>query len=147
MDKKLCDDKEECPICLEELNSNDSKVLVCKHSFHKLCIDTWLERKNICPLCRFHLTNTYKCRDIKKTFLTYLTYKITLNDDHVLFKNWFSTHKYYYKKIKSISYNDIFFSINYYENDSFIIKSFKFKNKYICENFFKSITNKFELIV
>ena len=48
------------------------------------------------------------------------------------------------------NYSD-FVSINLtvddYENDSFIVKSFKFKNKYICENFFKSITNKFALIV
>jgi len=148
MDTHLCHNEEEdCPICLDSLSVNDTKRLPCNHKFHALCVDTWLQRKNICPLCRFPLTNSYKCRDIRKTFLTYLTYKITINDDHVLFKNWYYKRKYVYKQIKSISYNNIYFSINYYENDSFIVKSFKFKNKYICENFFKSITNKFELIV
>ena len=141
MDEKLCDNKEECPICLEDLNSNDSKVLVCKHSFHKLCIDTWLERKNICPLCRFPLDVTYKCWNERKRFIKY---KIIINDDHVIFKHWFSKRTYYYKKIKSISSNLNYFSVQYLNlNNNLVINKYVFKNEYICENFFKTIKSKF----
>jgi hypothetical protein len=144
MDEKLCDNENECPICLDNLNINETKILPCKHKFHKLCVNTWLQRKNICPLCRFPLSTNYKCIDRKNTFLKY---KITINEDHILFKNWFYTRKYVYKQIKSISYSDIYFSINYYETNNIITNKYIFKNKYTCENFFKSITNKFYLLV
>lgn len=140
MDEKLCDNKEECPICLEELNSNNSKVLVCKHSFHKLCIDTWLERKNICPLCRFPLDTTYKCWNERHRFIKY---KIKINEDHVIFKHCFYKRTYNYKKIKSISYNLNYFSVQYLEDNKIIVKKYVFKNEYICEKFFKTIKSKF----
>jgi hypothetical protein len=145
MDEKLCDNENECPICLDNLNIYEHKILPCKHKFHKLCVNTWLQRNNICPLCRLPVSNKYKCRDGRNTFVKY---KITINDDHILFKNWFYKDKYVYKQIKSISYNDIYFSINYYKNDTDnITNKYIFKNKYICENFFKSIQNKFYLLV
>ena len=146
MDAKISknNEEEECPICLDNLDINETKILPCNHIFHTLCIDTWLKRKNMCPLCRFPLTKNYKCRDRKNTFFVY---KITLNDNHVLFKNWFYKRKYIYKQIKSISYNNIYLSINYYENNNIITNKYIFKNKFICEDFFKSMTNKFFLIV
>lgn len=147
MDEHLCNNEnegEECPICLDNLNSKNTKTLPCNHKFHKLCLDTWLKRKNICPLCRFPLAYIYKCKYLKNSFFNY---DITINDDHILFKNIIYSNKYIYKKIRSISYKGNIFNINYYKNNKFILKSFKFKNKLICENFFKIISNKFELNV
>ena len=44
-------ENQKCPICLEELES-EIKETSCEHTFHKYCLDKWLETKNSCPLCR-----------------------------------------------------------------------------------------------
>lgn len=41
-----------CSICHDTLTSVDKKTLPCQHEFHASCIQTWLVRKNTCPLCR-----------------------------------------------------------------------------------------------
>ena len=41
----------ECVICLSNLNSG-CKLLSCGHSFHKECINRWLNLKTSCPVCR-----------------------------------------------------------------------------------------------
>ena len=43
-----------CSVCLEDFGDNDqTRVLLCKHYFHKDCIDRWLTQENVrCPLCR-----------------------------------------------------------------------------------------------
>merc|ERR1712098_158267 len=42
-----------CSVCLCGYNSLSEKCTTpCGHSFHKLCIDSWLERKENCPICR-----------------------------------------------------------------------------------------------
>ena len=51
-----------CPICRIELNCDSihnqnsaqkSCILtgVCNHSFHKDCIETWIKKKPMCPVC------------------------------------------------------------------------------------------------
>lgn len=51
--------EEDCPVCLECF-ANTSELcarLPCKHSFHKLCIDKWLQRGSFsCPCCRMDAT-------------------------------------------------------------------------------------------
>jgi hypothetical protein len=44
---------EECSICLE---SETNVTLLCNHTFHKKCIDEWLNKKNNCPICRHNIT-------------------------------------------------------------------------------------------
>ena len=39
-----------CSICLNK-NTNPFQ-LNCKHSFHKECIEKWLNINNSCPICR-----------------------------------------------------------------------------------------------
>ncbi len=39
-----------CSICWSSMN--DIYNTKCKHSFHKICIDKWLENNNTCPICR-----------------------------------------------------------------------------------------------
>ena len=53
----------ECSICLELINKKDRQTMVCGHKFHKNCIKTWINIKNICPLCRYEYEPFYKCFD------------------------------------------------------------------------------------
>jgi len=42
-----------CSICLRLIDKTDHiSALSCKHLFHLLCIVTWLNYKNNCPICR-----------------------------------------------------------------------------------------------
>ena len=41
-----------CSICLETVSKTNVEWLPCCHSFHKTCIDKWLEKKHSCPTCR-----------------------------------------------------------------------------------------------
>lgn len=46
-----------CSICLDDFANNKKKLisqLNCsgKHIFHKQCLEAWVEKNDICPLCR-----------------------------------------------------------------------------------------------
>ena len=41
-----------CAICRETLETSETRVLPCNHSYHKECIDSWLTRVPSCPYCR-----------------------------------------------------------------------------------------------
>ena len=46
----------ECVICLKKIKNNDNmRILSCRHTYHKECIDIWLMRKNCCPICNINL--------------------------------------------------------------------------------------------
>jgi Ring finger domain len=47
-------DSNTCSICQEEYKDDEEiRLLLCKHYFHKRCIDQWLSAENVrCPLCR-----------------------------------------------------------------------------------------------
>ena len=49
------DDQEDvCGICQDEMKCEDDvRALGCKHSFHCECIFKWLNKKMVCPLCRY----------------------------------------------------------------------------------------------
>ena len=53
------DDKNTCPICLEDLTS-DTLSLVCSHTFHKQCVEQWTETESTCPVCRAQLDDRKK---------------------------------------------------------------------------------------
>jgi hypothetical protein len=41
-----------CAVCLEDFEENDEmRQLPCRHLFHRPCIDKWLQRNKVCPLC------------------------------------------------------------------------------------------------
>ena len=47
------DEEEECSICLTSYQQKDMlRTLPCGHSFHKDCIDRWLEQSTSCPFCK-----------------------------------------------------------------------------------------------
>ena len=59
LNKNNNDNKEECMICLS--NINNKKILVLENCCHKFCfecIDKWIDVNPICPLCRSEQLNT-----------------------------------------------------------------------------------------
>lgn len=45
--------KVQCVFCLSKIKHGEEKILRCGHSFHKSCMDSWIElKKSTCPLCR-----------------------------------------------------------------------------------------------
>jgi hypothetical protein len=56
-DPKTDGEAESCAICMEEFTAelgNDVAELNCdsKHIFHTKCIQEWVTKNDICPLCR-----------------------------------------------------------------------------------------------
>lgn len=51
--KSLLESREmSCAVCLSDFEWGDKlRKLPCGHSFHKVCIDKWLKRNKVCPLC------------------------------------------------------------------------------------------------
>ena len=42
-----------CTICMDDFNTGDSmEVLPCDHMFHSACIEQWLTKNCVCPVCR-----------------------------------------------------------------------------------------------
>eukprot|EP00747_Dinoflagellata_sp_TGD_P211397 gnl/TRDRNA2_/TRDRNA2_84628_c0_seq4.p1 gnl/TRDRNA2_/TRDRNA2_84628_c0~~gnl/TRDRNA2_/TRDRNA2_84628_c0_seq4.p1 ORF type:complete len:297 (+),score=39.77 gnl/TRDRNA2_/TRDRNA2_84628_c0_seq4:183-1073(+) len=49
---KDCDAQCSCAICLSNFrDGNTLRRLPCGHHFHKRCVDSWLQRNKVCPLC------------------------------------------------------------------------------------------------
>ncbi|OAY86098.1 E3 ubiquitin-protein ligase ATL23-like [Ananas comosus] len=44
----------DCAVCLESFRMGDTCRLLpaCRHSFHARCVDSWLAKRPICPVCR-----------------------------------------------------------------------------------------------
>jgi hypothetical protein len=99
MPKKICPASstiDECSICFDEITRNQSKTLTCKHTYHKKCINLWLEKNIKCPLCRAPVQNSNRQNKIHKfiswmlalfffiynTVLTFI-YDAYLRDDHI----------------------------------------------------------------
>lgn len=73
----------ECPLCLDDFScSDDPQILPCHHSFHRPCIQMWLERgHSTCPICQQRAVLTEKScvqRSMFRTFYTYVCKKVKL---------------------------------------------------------------------
>ncbi|CDR94053.1 hypothetical protein, conserved [Babesia bigemina] len=52
--EKWDEDTRRCAICLEEYEQDQRiRRLPCTHGYHKVCVDEWLGRSTICPICKF----------------------------------------------------------------------------------------------
>ncbi|KAI9125358.1 hypothetical protein K1719_003974 [Acacia pycnantha] len=47
----------ECAVCLNEIENEQPAQLVpdCNHEFHVECVDAWLSKHPLCPVCRAKL--------------------------------------------------------------------------------------------
>lgn len=49
----LPEDKKTCAICLSDYElGEDIKTIPCMHFYHKSCIDEWMVRSCVCPICK-----------------------------------------------------------------------------------------------
>ena len=49
-----------CCICLADIVLKQKCVLLpCGHLLHSKCIELWLKKNSICPMCRFDLNDYY----------------------------------------------------------------------------------------
>jgi len=67
--KKYSKNKEKkCSICLLKYQKPDIlKEFPCNHIYHKNCILKWLEKSNICPLCKYDVTNDINKIELKNS--------------------------------------------------------------------------------
>jgi len=52
----MSQEKETCPICLDEIKENNFSVTECGHKFHTSCLLISIKSNNTCPMCRNKLT-------------------------------------------------------------------------------------------
>ena len=56
---KLKKENKECSICFSEfINNEEILFLPCVHIFHKYCIIEWFKAHDICPICKYKLSNS-----------------------------------------------------------------------------------------
>ena len=55
----------DCAVCLESFEIGDRcrSLLLCKHTFHAQCVDLWLVKKSVCPICRSDVVPVSKLED------------------------------------------------------------------------------------
>ena len=50
------EESDECSVCLGKFVEDETlKLLPCAHKFHKECIETWLLRSGMCPVCKYRV--------------------------------------------------------------------------------------------
>ena len=134
-------DCETCPICLDDLDiEKDITVLKCNHRYHKLCIDLWFKKKQICPLCRTPYFENYNCRDL---LFPYFKNKISFIDDGIIIKSWLNQKEIKYNHIKKIMcfYKMVSIEVKS-KNNKFKFIKYKFKNSEFSSYFFTNLKNK-----
>ena len=131
----------DCPICLDIMEKKcNLQTLKCNHTFHKECINLWLDRKPICPLCRMSVIDVFKCSGFKYRFIKY---KIKLEFDRLCIKNMIKTRYIDFNKILRIAYLENVIIIYFNENNIEKLKKYVLPNEELCKNLFTSIKNNF----
>ena len=50
---QLTEDTSECHICLSNFSKSDKiTIFPCTHMFHSFCVESWLNKKDFCPVCQ-----------------------------------------------------------------------------------------------
>lgn len=60
-------EQEQCVVCRLEYEEGDKMLrLPCKHHYHSECIQQWLERNKVCPVCSAEVTPDSSTSEVKK---------------------------------------------------------------------------------
>ena len=119
-----------CVICLDNLTSDDSIALECRHQFHKKCIELWMKKNSICPLCRNklqidNLNKNYSLNDQDNS-----NYQNSLLDINL--RNLWDIQQILNPNYESISYNSL-----YETHKSYIYNFFDyFKNHFSSSHYY-----------
>lgn len=65
-----------CSICWEEYSTkkaNPCTLLVCGHLFHTTCLQSWMERRNVCPFCERRIITLEPTSKLIKEILVKIT--------------------------------------------------------------------------
>merc|ERR1719408_416597 len=55
-ESKLPSELRTCTVCLEDVQKGQRvRTLPCLHTFHAECVEEWLKKKKLCPLCQFSI--------------------------------------------------------------------------------------------
>ncbi|CAD8072915.1 unnamed protein product [Paramecium primaurelia] len=58
-----------CMICLEDYQENQIvRTMPCWHYFHQECIDKWLHKSTLCPICKTEVDSELQMEDISMQF-------------------------------------------------------------------------------
>ncbi len=95
----------ECVICIEQIEDDKEESLTCGHTFHKECIDKWLDQKTECPICRDvqivikdpqeETQPQFRSNNLKKKLLISMllclstTFNILINLESIYLLGWF----------------------------------------------------------
>jgi hypothetical protein len=53
------DDESKCMVCMEQFADGETlRTLPCLHRYHRQCVDLWLQRSSVCPICKRDVTDT-----------------------------------------------------------------------------------------
>ena len=121
----------ECPICLEDNNTKQKQLPICKHIFHESCLNEWLNINPICPLCRTNTIQKFICKK-KYNYIFYETLAFSMDGTTLIFKNNVKNKKYEYdlKLIKAVRLNnDSIIDFYAYITELEQIKKIKYKFK------------------
>ncbi|KAL6838620.1 hypothetical protein ACP4OV_031577 [Aristida adscensionis] len=57
----------DCAVCLEAFEAGERCRLLprCEHSFHAACVDPWLRKSRVCPVCRADVVDRSPEREAK----------------------------------------------------------------------------------
>ena len=60
--------EKKCSICLLKYKKSDIiKELPCNHIFHKNCILKWMEKSNVCPICKYDIAEDVNNMELKNS--------------------------------------------------------------------------------
>lgn len=122
---------EECSICLGDLKNKIITLPLCGHSFHKPCINKWLNVTPMCPLCKSFVNLKYVI--FRNNFKTFFNKNyLYINRDYISFFN----KNIYLKNIKKI----------YIANNKIIIITTE-KEEYVFYTYYKNSISMYSLLV
>mmetsp|Transcript_9069 Transcript_9069/g.23811 ORF Transcript_9069/g.23811 Transcript_9069/m.23811 type:complete len:331 (-) Transcript_9069:129-1121(-) len=95
-----------CIVCRDEMTSDMSKKLPCKHILHTLCLQDWLRRQFSCPICMATISSSLtttnkqvldsKLFSLNKTSINSIAFSIGLSRDFKIpkffKKNYFNSN-------------------------------------------------------